>query len=391
MIQYPLVTVNPGREKKLINGYPWVQKGEVRSVNGKPADGELVQVESHDGRFLGVGSYNAQSRFPVRMFTVQEEVIDEAWFVRRFESALALRNSFGYRTDSLRLLHAEADGVPGLILDQYGPHLVVQVRSLGIEQLTHMWTPALHTVFKAESIYERSEMAGREEEQLPPRAGQFHGTTPEIVEIIEEDLKFKVPIHHGLKTGYYLDQRATRSLLGAMVRPGDRVLDLFSYTGAFSVFAARSGGSVTSVDILDLSSKLAKENLALNGLTGDVITANAFEFLDQEASSKQYDWIILDPPAIAKTSDRKQSLKGAIHKLVSLALPHLAVGGRIIVCSCAYQLKLPEMLDTIRMASFDLGSRLTLETFTIQDLDHPAPLHFPESLYLKCAWLRKDA
>lgn len=386
----PSATVNQGREKKLINGYPWVQKGEVKSTSGKPDDGGLVAVQAHDGRFLGIGMYNSFSRFPIRLLTTKEEAIDEAWFVNRFERARNLRKSFGFRTDSLRMVHAESDGIPGLIVDKYGDHLVVQVRSLGTEQLTHFWMPALKTVFEPESIYERSEMAGREEEKLPPRAGQMHGTTPEVVEITEEDLKFLAPVHNGLKTGYYLDQRATRSLLGAMVRPGDRVLDTFSYVGAFGAFAARAGASVTCVDILDLATSTAKENFELNGLKGDVVTANAFEFLEEAPEGSQYDWIILDPPAIAKTADRRQSLKGAIHKLVSLALPRLSTGGRLIVCSCAYQLKLPEMLDTVRMASFDLQSRLTLENVTYQDLDHPAPLHFPEGLYLKCAWLRKD-
>lgn len=382
-----IVRLKEGKERKVLRGYPWIQRGEclARGVE----DGEVAKLVGSDGRFLAVGTYNSQSRFRFRVMSLEDEPIDSAWFTRMFERAWELRRSLGFGAEACRVVYSEADGVPGLIVDKYGPNLVVQVRSLGQENLKGTWLGPLIEVFQAETVVERSEMAGRVEEGLEPFQGVLHGDPPEFTEIIEDGLAYSVPLLAGLKTGHYLDQRRTRNLFGAMVRPKEKVLDAFCYTGGFTMQAARAGAMATALDILPEALELARKNLATNGLEAVVHEANAFDWL-QGSEESGFDWIVLDPPAIAKTGGKRDSLKWAIWKLVHAALPKLAPGGRLIVSNCSYQLSLHETVETCRLAAGDRGRRLFLERTTMQDVDHPAPIHFPEALYLKCAWLRAD-
>ncbi|MGE0001080.1 MAG: class I SAM-dependent rRNA methyltransferase [Fimbriimonadaceae bacterium] len=382
-----VVKLKEGKERKVLRGYPWIQRGECQARGVE--DGAVANLVTAGGDFLAVGTYNSRSRFRFRVLSLQDETIDAAWFAQRFQRAKDLRSDLGFGTEACRVLYSEADGVPGLIVDRYGPNLVVQVRSLGQERLKDIWLEPLIEVFGAESAVERSEMAGRQEEGLEPYQGVLHGSPPEYAEIVEDGLAYSVPLMGGLKTGHYLDQRRTRNLFGAMVRPKEKVLDAFCYTGGFAMQAARSGASVTALDILPEALDLARKNLATNGLQAQTIEANAFEWL-QQTQGAGFDWIVLDPPAIAKTGAKRDSLKWAIWKLVHASLPNLSPGGRLIVCNCSYQLSLHETIETCRLAAGDRGRRLVLERTTMQDTDHPAPIHFPEALYLKCAWLRSD-
>lgn len=352
-------------------------------------DGCLARLESSEGEFLAYGTWNSKSRFRFRILTREDEPIDQRFFEKRFEAAFALRTRLIEDTNSSRLVYSESDGLPGLIMDDYDGHLVVQVRSLGMENLKGLWLPALVIARNPKSVYERSDMAGREEEGLGPQVGELHGTTPDEVEIMESGLKFMVPLKSGLKTGFYLDQRNTRRLLAERIQEGQRVLDAFCYSGAFSCYAARVGARVHGIDIHTEALDLARRNAALNRLDADFEEANVFEWLEKEPAEK-FDWIVLDPPAIAKTSAKRDALKWAVWKLVHRAIPHLAPGGRLIACSCSYQLDQRELTEVCRLAASDRGVRIFLEGMTYQDLDHPASLQFPESLYLKCAWLRVE-
>lgn len=382
-----VVRLKEGKERKVLRGYPWVQRGECQAHGVE--DGDIASLVTAKGGFLAVGTFNSQSRFRFRVLSLEDETIDSDWFAHRLQRAKDLRSELGLGAEACRVVYSEADGLPGLIVDRYGPNLVVQVRSLGQERLKSVWLNPLIEVFEAESVVERSEMAGRQEEGLEPYSGILHGNPPEYAEIIEDGLGYSVPLLGGLKTGHFLDQRRTRNLFGAMIRPKQRVLDAFCYTGGFAMQAARSGARVTALDILPEALDLARKNLATNGLKAETIEANAFDWL-LEAEEGGFDWIVLDPPAIAKTGARRDSLKWAIWKLVHASLPKLNPGGRLIVCNCSYQLSLHETLETCRLAAGDRRRRLFLERTTIQDVDHPAPIHFPEALYLKCAWLRSD-
>ncbi len=386
MSALPTVRLRPGKEKKIHAGYPWVQRGELmKQADLTPG---LARLEDSRGDFLAVGTLNPGRRFPFRVFSLKDEAIDEGFFHRRFSTALQMRQALIEGTNAFHLAHAEADGLPGFIADVYDGHAVVQVRSLGIESLRDAWLPALIDVLQPKSILERSEMAGRQEEGLQPRKGALHGEPPQVAEFHEDGLPLRALIQDGLKTGFYLDQRPARRLLAQRVKPGQTVLDVFCYTGAFSLHAARSGAVCTAVDLHEDALREAEACADRAGVGVKFIQANAFEWLEA-GEEGGFDWIILDPPAIAKNSEKRDSLKWAIWKLVYNALPLLNPGGRMVVCSCSYQLGQHEMIDVCRLAASDRGEKLFLEGVTFQDTDHPALIAFPESLYLKCAWLRK--
>jgi 23S rRNA (cytosine1962-C5)-methyltransferase len=388
MMEPAVIRLASSREKKIRAGYPWLQRGEFeKQANLLPG---MARLEAPDGSFLAWGYLNPGRRIPFRVLTLDEdEAIDEEFFRRRLSSALEMRQRLIRGTDAFRLSHGEADGLPGLIIDFYAGHAVVQARSQAMDRLRDLWLPALIEVLEPISVMERSDMAGRKEEGLQPRMGPLLGDPPEAVDFHEDGLPLRSLIQEGLKTGFYLDQRAARRRLAAEVDPGARVLDLFSYTGAFSLHAARAGAECLAVDIHPAALQEARDGAERAGLPLRTVEANAFEWLE-EAVEKPFDWIIIDPPAIAKTSDKRGSLKWAVWRLVHRAIPLLAPGGRMVVCSCTIQLSQGEMLEACRLAASDQGIQLHLEGMTYQDADHPAPLSFAEALYLKCAWLRRE-
>lgn len=381
------VWLKAGREKKIRTHYPWVQKEEVK--RSEPCEsGSVGELYSESGEFLATGFINIGTRFPFRVLSLEREAINEGFFVRRFRRArdlrlasLTLEGPFG-----VRWVFAEADGLSGLIVDEYNGVLVVQVRNAGMSKLKDAWLPALIEVFQPVAIYEKSEMESRQEEGLGPEAGVLYGALPEHVVIREGGLEFEVPIVDGLKTGFYLDQRDTRAEIARHILPGQRVLDTFCYVGAFGAYCAKAGGSTLGVDISPVAVESARANLARNHLKGDILEGNAFDFLEQ--TTDRFDWIILDPPAIAKARDKRDSLKWAIWKLTHRAIDKLQDGGTVIVCSCSYQVNLQILLETVRLAASDRGKRALLEQVTIQSPDHPVSLAFPESWYLKCAWCK---
>jgi len=381
------IVLKPKKERKVHNFYPWIQRGEVVRVEGDVEDGDLANLVTEQGEFLAVGTYNGQSRFRFRVLSLEDEPINEPFFESRFREAIALREKLVTGTNAKRIVYSEADKLPGLIIDDYDGHLVVQVRSKGMEKLKDTWLPALCKAAAPKSVYEKSEMASRKEEGLGPTSGVLVEVARDEVEIEEDGLKLTALIKDGLKTGFYLDQRNTRRLLAQRIKKGDRVLDGFCYTGAFSLHAARAGATTVGVDLHALALATARKDAKANNLKAEFIEANLFEWLETNEEEK-FDWIVLDPPAIAKTSKTRDSLKWAVWKLVHNAIPHLNPGGRIIACACSYQLVQKELVEVCRLAASDRHVRLFLEDMTYQDLDHPAPIQFPEALYLKCAWLR---
>lgn len=384
------VRLRPDRHKKLLNGYPWAHKGDLQSADPGLEPGGLVRIESSQGEFVGIGSYLPEGRFPVRLFTNRDERIDERFFLGRFESALKRRPVAEWNTDAFRALFSEADGVPGLVLDVYRKRLVVQVRSMGMERLREAWMPALLKAFEPDSILERSDMAGRLEEGLEPLVADLYGTSPDEVPLTEGGLEFRAQIRSGPKTGFYLDQRESRALLRASVRPNDKVLDLFCFSGAFAISAAAAGARVTGIDLLPEAIRLAKAHANTNGIEANFVEANVFDWLEGGLARETYDWIVIDPPAISKSREKSDSLKWAIWKLVYHSLPVLAEGGRLAVFSCSYALSLQTLMETVRMAASDRGRRLFVERITLQPPDHPYLLQFPESLYLKGLWVQAE-
>lgn len=378
------VVIKSSRLGRLATGYPWVARDDIVEVVGKVEPGGLVAVVGQDGRSAGIATYTPEGRFALRILdrTVRPITID--WFRERIQTA---SNSRDVRdTNSVRVLFGEADGVPGLIVDRFDNTLIVQVRSIGMDRLRDLWLPALTEIEGVTGILERSDMEGRTEEGMTSKVEVLHGNVPDEIEVIETELRFACPTRSGLKTGFYLDQRDARRKLSGLVHPGEKVLDVCCYSGGFTLYAARAGAGATGIDILPEAITLAKRNAERNGLNARFIEANAFDWLTKDTG--EYDTILLDPPAIAKTGAEKDSLKSAVFKLTDLALPRLRSGGRIVVFSCSYQLGVETLLETVRAAANAHNRGLIVDDITLQPSDHPYLAQFPESLYLKGVWCR---
>ena len=237
-------------------------------------------------------------------------------------------------------------------------------------------------VLKPAFIYERSDFKGREEEGLQPFKGLIYGKLENPIKIREGEFSFLVDVVNGLKTGFYLDQRENRRYIQSIVERNMKVLDLFCYTGGFSVYAGKKGAKVIGVDINENAVELARENARMNDVNAEFIKYNAFNFIEE--TKEVYDLIIADPPAIAKTKKEKESVKWAIWKLAYHSFKKLKRYGRLFICTCTYQMSVEDMIKQVRLASTDVGRRIFIKSVMLQPVDHPYLPTFPESLYLKC-------
>ncbi len=385
------IKLKPNKSKKVRKFYPLVYRDEVADVSSSVEDGDLTVLLDERGKFLAWGSYSAKSHVAFRALTLNDEPIDRNFFASRFRSAPPQRQHLRGVTNAFRLVHAEADFLPGLIVDRYAEILVVQVRTKGMERLRNFWLEPLLELMQPKGVYERSDMEGRREEGLTPFKGLLYGSVPDKVEIFEHELRFLVDVKGGLKTGFYLDQRNNRKLVQSLVQPGERFLDLFAYTGSFSIYAAAKGAECTAVEQHQHLVELGIEQARLNGVKMDFRCSNAFEELPKlAAEGKQFDFIVIDPPAIAKSEKQLSSLKKAIHRVVKDSLKVLQHGGRMLVCSCVYHMDWSNLIETVRFAASDMEIPLRLLAQTTQASDHPIRLHIPESQYLRCLLLQRD-
>ena len=372
------IFLRKGREKKVKHFYPWVFRDEIVRVSGE--EGVLGELYDYEGNFLARGTYSPKSRIAFRVLTYQKEEIDKHFFIKRIEEALKLRRDIP--SDAYRVAFSESDLLSGLIIDKYAEGVVIQVRSYPMEKLKELLLDAVIEILKPVFIYERSDFKGRKEEGLKEFKGLLYGELKNPLIIKERELKFLVDVENGLKTGFYLDQRDNRAYVSGLVDKDSKVLDLFCYTGGFSLYCAKKGAKVLGVDINEDAINLARENAKLNGLSAEFLQANAFDFI-QETKDK-YDLIIADPPAIAKTKKEKESILWAIWKLAYYSFPKLKKHGRLFICSCTYQISAEEMIKQLRLAATDNGLRIVVKEVNLQPLDHPYLPTFPESLYLKC-------
>lgn len=393
------VRLKAGKDKKIRNHYPWIFRDDIATHfadRGEIEDGSCVDVMDADGKFLGVGMYNARSHIVIRMLTRQHMPIDAAFWKRRIEQAMAFRKSLSIASDGIRWIHSEADGLPGLIVDGFGDTVVVQFRTLGMERWKDTLTGLLVETLQASAAYERSDMESRLEEGLEPAKGLLCGRQPEAVTIREGDLSFHVDIVDGHKTGFYLDQRDNRQRVRALVRKGGRALDLFSYAGAFGVAMAQAGASVVCVDSDPRAAEEATANAQVNRVEDRLtsICADAYAFLESENAScaaqpssyRKFDVVVIDPPAIAKRKEGIDKLKWGYWRLLKDSLPLVQRGGFVVLSSCAYHMSTDLMQEAARFASADLGVRLRVVDVTFQPPDHPWMLQIPESLYLKTVY-----
>lgn len=382
------INLLPGKEKRLLSGHPWVYQTEVDEVRGRFAAGDVVEVCDARGQFLGRGYINPASQICIRLLTrKRDEAVNREFFRRRLERAAAYRAKVVRDTNAYRLVNAEADFLPALVVDRYGDYLVVQFLALGIERFKDTLVQLLAEIFGPRGIYERSDVGVREREGLKPASGPLYGEVPEFVVIEENGACFRVDLHAGQKTGFFLDQRENRKAV-AELASGARVLDCFSYTGGFAVSAARAGASsVLAVDSSEAALLLARDNAVLNSV-GDRCAfreANCFDELRRlTEAGESYDLVILDPPAFTKS---KEALEGAVrgYKEINLrALKLLASGGYLATCSCSYHLSEGLFMEIVASAARDARRTLRLVEFRRQARDHPILPAIPETYYLKC-------
>ncbi len=395
---FPDVTLKEGKDRKVRNFHPWIYKDEIlrvdRNVERMPMSGGIVAIRDAAGTAVAKGWYSPKARLAVRVLTLSmDEDLDLKFFVRRLEKARAIRDRACAGEEGLRVLHAEADGVPGVIVDSYAGHLVMQLRYAGADQFRSTIIEALKKVWEPRGIWERSDMEGRREEGLEPRAGLVFGAVPADVEFSEGPARFKSAIHTGHKTGFYLDQRENRSMIAARVRPGMRVLDAFSSTGAFSVRAALAGANVVAVEKDPLAAEHARAHAASNGVAErvEVRAADAFVELPRMVGDPlRFDLAIIDPPAIAKKKEEQATARWGFVTLATAALKLLEPGGALFVSSCAYHLSPTLLEETVRIAGGQTNRRLRVVTETFQPPDHPWILQIPETLYLKSLLVEAD-
>lgn len=389
----PNVTLKPGRDKPVRNRHPWIFSGGIASIDRNAADGEIVDVHGSNGEWLARGSLNRRSQIQVRLLSWDNaEAIDEAFYRRRLQRAIDGRAALAAdpSTTAYRLVHAESDGLPGLIVERYGAWLVLQSLTLGIERVKPLLVALLTELCKPQGIVERSDVDVRDKEGLKPVTGLLDGSLsePGVVEVLEHGHRFLVDLLGGQKTGFYLDQRENRQRAAAYCS-GGRVLNAFSYTGAFAVYALAAGAEhVINLDSSMEALELGERNLALNGFDPDTqaegLAGDVFQVLrDWRTDGERFDVIILDPPKFAHTQQQVERAARAYKDINLLAMQLLRPGGMLISFSCSGLVSADLFQKILFGASVDAKRDVQVVERLSQGSDHPVLLSFPEGEYLK--------
>ncbi len=380
------------RAKPVNQRHPWIYSGAIDRVEGDPADGDVVDVRDAGNNWLARGYINWQSQIVVRLLTWQrDEQVDVGFWRQRLGCAIAARQALADdpAADAYRLVHAESDYLPGLVVDRYGEWLVVQFLTLGVErwkdELVRLLIDLLDGV---QGVYERSDVDVREKEGLEQRTGLLWGNEPpEEIEIVENGCRFLVDVRHGHKTGFYLDQRESRARLSEFCG-GAEVLDAFSYVGGFGVYAAAGGAkAVTLVDSSAPALELARRNFVLNGFESaevECVEGNVFSVLrGYRAQERQFDVIVLDPPKFAQSGREVEKASRAYKDVNLLAFQLLRPGGVLFTFSCSGAVSADLFQKIVFGAALDAGRDAQIVGYLEQGADHPVALTFPEGAYLK--------
>lgn len=391
MIHMPTLHLNKGRESSLLRRHPWIFSGAIARVSGSPAPGDTVRVLDAGGRMLGLAAYSPQSQIRARVWSfAADQNIDSAFLRARLQRAIARRAGLlnDPQRTACRLVYAESDELPGLVVDRYGDYLVCQFMFTGVERWKQEVVQHLRELFPCKGIYERSDAAARNREGLPLSQGVLWGEAPPaIVEINEQGRLYGLSIEHGHKTGFYLDQYTNREAVRRLCQ-GRRVLNCFAYTGGFGI-AALSGGAehVLNVDSSAPSLELAAANFARNGFTPaqyENLTANVFDVLREfRQQGRRFDLIVLDPPKFAETKVQFKKAARAYKDIALQASALLEPGGLLVNFSCSGAIDMPLFQKITADAVLDADRHGQILHYLHQAEDHPVGLPFPESLYLK--------
>jgi 23S rRNA (cytosine1962-C5)-methyltransferase len=384
----PEVYLSPRALRSLNRLHPWIFSGAIVKVKGNPDLGDTVAIYSIDGDLLGQGAFSPESQIRVRIWTFEpEEEVNEAFFRKRLAAAIAARASFA-SSSACRLVNAESDGLPGLIVDRYAGFLVCQFLAAGIERHKSEIVAALSELVQPAGIYERSDTASRTKEGLEPRVGVLAGAEPPpLIEIGENGCRYLVDVRAGHKTGFYLDQRENRATVGSLVK-GMEVLNCFAYTGGFSVVALAGGArQVTNIESSAAALQLADRNFALNNFPAESIEnicGDVFAVLRQfRNTGRTFDAIILDPPKFAESRSQLERASRGYKDINLLAFKLLNPGGLLFTFSCSGHMEPALFQKIVAGAALDAGRFGQIIKIRGQAGDHPVALNFPEGAYLK--------
>jgi 23S rRNA (cytosine1962-C5)-methyltransferase len=386
MVILPRVILKRGKEKPVLRGHPWVFSGAVAKVEGEVSPGELGEVYSKEGQFLGLGHINPHSQIFVRLLTQKKEELGEKFFCERISRAMDLREDWSRgKTNAYRVVNGEGDFLPGLIVDRYRDTLVLQCLTAGMDRLKEMLINLLVKELRPQSIYERSDVATRREEGLAENSGLLFGKdVPEFVEVEEYGCRFRANVKKGQKTGFYLDQRENRFFLKGLSE-GKKILDCFSYTGAFSVHAGSGGAKeVTLVDSSEEALAMAEEHFSLNQLEKvphRFIRGDVFESI--RGLEPGYDIVILDPPPFAKKRGHLPSASRGYKDLNLWAFRLMNEEGLLFTFSCSHHISWDLFQKIVFAAALDSGRSVQLIGRMGHPWDHPINLCHPEGEYLK--------
>lgn len=384
-MKLPVVTVLAGRDKRVRSGYPWIFSNEIQmDAHAKAiAPGSLVKLQLEGGAVLGTGIFNPHTLIAVRRLDKDVVEINAAWFEARLKAALAVRTRF-YAEPYYRLVHAEADGLPGLIVDRYGDVLTVQANTAGMDKLLEFIVPALQNVTKAKCIVLNRAGAAVAQEGLKEETRVLAGDMPAEVSIIENGVTYKVDPVNGQKTGWFYDQRDNRAYIAGLAK-GQSVFDGYCYAGGFGLLTAKMGAkAVTFVDASQGALDLARNSASANGLADKCSFKKADVLEELAATTEKYGVMIVDPPAFIKNKkDMAAGLKG-YRKLARLAAAATAPGGILAICTCSHHADLAEWSVEVARGIYEAGRSARLLRTSAAGPDHPVHPLLPESAYLKC-------
>lgn len=390
---HPTVTVTRRGEERIVRGHPWVYRSDVAAVTDAAA-GDIVRVMGGSGRHRHLGSamYSDRSEIAIRMLSRSDDRIDEAFWRRRLEQAIAYRAAISIEssgTTAYRLVHGEGDLLPSLIVDRYGEHLVLQALSQATDRLQPEFVTHLVGLAQPKGILARNDPRVRLLEGLDQEVKLLHGEVPDRVTVREAGIEYEIDLWHGQKTGLFLDQRENRLAARSWAR--GRLLDCFSYHGGFALALARSCESVLALDISEEAVATIRANATRNNLVNvEARTANVFDELRElDRAGERFDTIVLDPPAFAKNKAAVTKAASGYKEINLRAMKLLAPGGVLVTCSCSYNMDEELFGAIVQQAAADARVDLVLVEKRMQARDHPVLIGVPETYYLKCFILRK--
>ncbi|MDO8746378.1 MAG: class I SAM-dependent rRNA methyltransferase [Thermodesulfovibrionales bacterium] len=378
------------RTKRINDGHLWVFSNELYENPKKYASGSIVELYDMKDAFIGTGYINSQSLISVRILTRDSEPVDKEFFSKCIKDALMLRGKLLGARDAMRLIYSEGDFLPGLIADKYKNCLVLQFLTAGMEAMKESIINLFDEMLTPEVIILRNDGRSRTLEGLALHKEIVKGNLDTLPVINEDGILFEINPYEGQKTGFFLDQRENRIALKNLIK-GGKGLDLFCYTGAWSIHLASAGAEVTGIDESEKAVAQAQKNAEINNLQDKAkfIKDDVFVFLKSESQKNEqgYDFIVLDPPAFVKSSSRiKEALK-AYRGLNSICMRLMKKGGILATSSCSYHISREMFIDMLKVSARDSGRRIRLLSLRSQSPDHPILLSMPETEYLKCAFL----